>query len=116
MKPPKIATRWRWHAALGAVLTAAAILTAGHAPASSGPAVDIKDFTYTPTMLTVPVGATVTWTNHDEESHTVTSATSAFTSRGLSHEETFARTFGRPGTYTYFCALHPHMKATVVVK
>lgn len=116
MKRPKIATRWRRHAALGVALAAAALLSAGHAPASSGPAVGIKDHKYAPTILTVPVGATVTWTNHDEDPHTVTSATSAFTSRGLSNEETFAQTFTRPGTYAYFCALHPQMKATVVVK
>ncbi len=116
MEHQKIATRWRRHAALGVALVTAALLSAGQVPASSGPAVGIKDHKYAPAILSVPVGATVTWTNHDEEPHTVTSATSAFTSRGLSNEETFAQTFTRPGTYTYFCALHPQMRATVVVK
>ena len=77
---------------------------------------DIKDFKYGPPELTVRVGERVTWTNHDEEPHTVTSAAGDFTSTGLSHEETFSRTFTRPGRYAYFCALHPQMKATVVVR
>ena|SRR2546425_12610251 len=95
---------------------ATALLAASHAPASSAANVGIKAFKYAPPMLTVPVGTTVTWTNHDEDPHTVTSATGAFTSAGLSNEETFAQTFTRPGTYQYFCALHPHMRATVVVE
>ena len=84
--------------------------------AAPSPSIQIGDFKFTPPILTVRVGTTVTWTNRDEETHTVTSAAGAFGSAGLSHEETFAQTFTRPGTYQYFCALHPHMKATVVVK
>ena len=83
---------------------------------ATAPSVTIEEFKFMPATVTVPVGTTVTWVNRDEESHTVTSATGAFGSAGLSHAETFARTFTRPGTYQYFCALHPHMKATVVVK
>jgi plastocyanin len=59
---------------------------------------------------------TVTWTNHDEEPHTITAAAGAFGSAGLSHEETFTRTFTDRGTYRYFCAVHPRMRATVIVK
>jgi plastocyanin len=101
---------------LAVVLLAVALLAASHAPAASPVAVGIKDFKFAPSPLTVPVGATVTWTNHDEEPHTITSASGAFSSAGLSNEETFTQTFTRPGTYAYFCALHPHMKATVVVR
>ena len=95
---------------------AASMLMATHASAASAVSVDIKDFTFAPVRLTVPVGATVTWTNHDEETHTVTSATGAFRSAGLGNEESFSETFTDPGTYQYFCALHPHMKATVIVR
>ena len=116
MEHPRRRTGWRRWAALGAGALAVAIVTAGPAPASSTVAVGIADFTYSPTTLTVPVGTTVTWINHDEEPHTVTSATSEFTSAGLGNEDTFAQTFERPGTYAYFCALHPRMRATVVVK
>ena len=101
---------------LAAVVLAATVLAASAVPAARPPVVDIEDFTFGPSVLTVPVGARVTWTNHDEESHTVTSVTGAFASTGLAHEETFAQTFTRAGTYAYFCALHPQMRATVVVQ
>ena len=67
-------------------------------------------------QLTVPVGATVTWTNDDDETHTVTATDRAYTSSGLEHAERYAHRFTARGTYTYFCALHPHMTATVVVR
>jgi plastocyanin len=104
-----------WWALIVAGLALAA-LTAAHTSASSAVAIGIQEFTFAPRVLTVPVGTTVTWTNHDEEPHTITSATRAFSSAGLSNEETFAQTFTHPGTYEYFCALHPHMKAVVIVK
>ena len=78
--------------------------------------VEIKDFKFQPSSITVAAGTTVTWVNDDDEPHTITSATGAFGSAGLSHDETFAQTFARPGTYAYFCALHPQMRATVVVR
>jgi plastocyanin len=107
---------WRLPAVIAATALAMAWATVTHAPAATREAVGIKDFTYSPATLTVPVGATVTWINHDEEPHTITSAAGAFGSAGLSHEETFARTFTDRGTYQYFCALHPRMRATVIVK
>ena len=80
------------------------------------PRVEIHQFKFVPAQLTVPVGATVTWTNGDDETHTVTATDRTYTSTGLEHAETFTHRFTTPGTYTYFCALHPHMAATVVVK
>ena len=80
------------------------------------PRVQIKEFKFVPTLLTVPVGTAVTWTNGDEEAHTVTATDRAYTSTGLEAKETYTHRFTTPGTYTYFCALHPHMTATVVVK
>ena len=115
MKNRKQRCRWSLGAAMVVGLTLA-VLDIGAASAASPVVVDITEFTFAPAALTVPVGTKVTWTNHDEEPHTITSATGAFSSTGLSHEETFAQTFTRPGTYQYFCALHPHMKATVTVQ
>jgi plastocyanin len=104
---------WGWGVvAIGAM----AVLAGTHAAAVTPPTVDIKEFKYAPPALAVAVGTTVTWVNHDEEPHTVTSATGAFGSPGLVNADTFAQRFTTPGTYQYFCALHPHMKATVVVK
>src|SRR5690349_14361917 len=102
--------------ALVAAVLGAALAAVSLAGAANPARVDIKDFKYGPAQLTVPAGTRVTWTNHDEEPHTITSAGGTFTSTGLSHEETFSQTFTRPGTYAYFCALHPQMKATVVVR
>jgi plastocyanin len=99
-----------------AILLGAALAAGSLALAASPVRVEIKDFTYGPRELTVPKGTQVTWTNHDEETHTITSATGVFGSTGLSHDDTFTQTFTRPGTYAYFCALHPQMRATVVVR
>ena len=97
------------------VMLATALALAAVAAAAT-PRVQIKEFKFVPALLTVPVGATVTWSNGDEEAHTVTATDRAYTSTGLEPKETYAHRFTQPGTYTYFCALHPHMTATVVVK
>jgi plastocyanin len=104
-----------WRAAVTAATLVGALLS-GSASAANVAAVGIDDFAFTPRELVVPAGTTVTWTNHDEEPHTITAAQGAFGSAGLAHEEDFSRTFTVPGRYDYFCALHPHMKATVVVR
>jgi plastocyanin len=100
------------------VVTATLALTLGLAAAGDAatPRVQIHQFKFEPAQLTVPVGATVTWTNGDEETHTVTATDRTYTSTGLEHAETFTHRFTAAGTYTYFCALHPHMTATVVVR
>jgi len=113
---------WRTVMAAGAVAVAlgagpaSATRGAGSPPDARPTAIGIKEFKFSPAVMTVPAGTTVTWVNHDEEPHTITSATGTFTSRGLSLEEKFSQTFARAGRYDYFCALHPMMKATVVVQ
>ena len=81
-------------------------------------AVNINNFAFSPKELTVAVGTTVTWTNKDEEPHTVVNAGSppAFKSAALDGGDKFSFTFTKPGTYRYFCSVHPFMVATVVVK
>jgi plastocyanin len=106
----------KWNAALVALVLAAACVTTVHALAATPARIDIKEFKFAPPAITVRPGTKVTWVNHDEEPHTVTSATGGFGSAGLSLDETFTQTFTRRGTYQYFCALHPFMKATVIVK
>lgn len=80
--------------------------------------VNINNFAFSPKELTVAVGTTVTWTNKDEEPHTVVNAASppAFKSAALDGGDKFSFTFTKPGTYRYFCSVHPFMVATVVVK
>jgi plastocyanin len=92
------------------------------APAvQAGPAevqVTIDNFTYAPPDLTVNVGTKVTWTNHDDVPHTVTSTTRPrrLESPTLDTNESFSHVFKEPGTYSYFCAVHPKMTGTVTVK
>ena len=120
-----------WRAALAglaalAVLGLPAALLAGGpqalpatpqvAKVAAGPQVHIDNFQFSPATLTVPKGTTVTWTNQDDMVHTVTSATRVFSSASLETDDIFAYTFTTPGTYTYFCKLHPHMTATVIVQ
>ena len=104
---------WKVVIVVGIVLAG---LTAAHGAERSSAAIAVQEFKFAPAVLTVRVGTTVTWTNHDEETHTITSATGVFASAGLGHEEGFSQIFTRPGRYEYFCALHPHMKAAVLVR
>jgi plastocyanin len=99
--------------------TAGRIVTADARPAETatdGPEIDIQQFQYSLPALTVPVGTTVTWKNHDVEPHTVTSRQRAFGSAGLETDDVFAFRFETPGTYEYFCALHPFMTAQITVQ
>jgi len=84
------------------------------APAATN-AVLIRDFAFSPATLTVPVGTTVTWTNQDQDPHTVTAPGGAFKSPTLNTGDTFRFTFTTPGRYDYLCTIHPFMTATVVV-
>jgi|SRR5579884_4221821 len=77
--------------------------------------VTIDNFTFSPQTLTVKAGMTVTWTNRDDIPHTVTSLPT-FKSKALDSEDAFSFTFTTPGTYKYFCSLHPHMTGTIVVE
>jgi plastocyanin len=76
----------------------------------------IDNFTFVPARLTVKAGTTVTWRNEDDIPHTVTSVAQRFKSRALDTDDTFSFTFTEPGTYDYFCSLHPRMTATIVVE
>ena len=84
--------------------------------AATAPQVTVEQATFGPATLTIHVGATVTWVNHDSDLHTVTSTQGLFASPGLDSGDTFAYRFTTPGTYPYFCAVHPHMKGTIIVQ
>jgi amicyanin len=77
--------------------------------------VTIDNFTFNPQTLTVKAGTTVTWTNQDDIPHTIANPP-AFRSKALDTEQSYSFTFTTPGTYKYFCSLHPHMTGTIVVE
>ena len=91
---------------------------AGSAPAAAPVAADhvaIQGFAFGPSTVIVRPGTTVTWTQQDEDQHTVTADDASFASSPLTTGQTFTHTFTAPGTYHYHCAIHPFMHGTVVV-
>jgi len=88
--------------------------TTASAPVA-GTAVAIQNFAFAPATLTVKVGTTVTWTNRDEEPHTVTAQNGTFRSPGMGTGATYSYTFTRAGSVDYLCTIHPFMHGTVVV-
>jgi plastocyanin len=112
MKPPL--------AVLAVVLAGALPLFAASHRASSAPEqpplVRIQGFAFHPATLTVSPGETVTFVNDDDDAHTVTSRDRLFDSGGLDTHERWSHRFEAAGTYPYFCALHPMMIGTIVVR
>ncbi len=78
--------------------------------------VTIDNFSFVPQVLTVKAGTSVTWTNKDAVPHTVVSTSRKFASRVLDTDERFSFTFKDPGTYEYYCSVHPHMTGKIVVQ
>jgi predicted lipoprotein with Yx(FWY)xxD motif len=86
------------------------------AVAHAAKAITIQNFAFSPTTLTIPVGTTVTWTNQDSTAHTVTSDTGAWPDSGsIDTGKSFSVTFKKAGTFTYHCAIHATMTASIVV-
>jgi len=85
---------------------------------AQGAAVEVKidNFVFGPQTLTVSAGTTVTWINRDDIPHTVVSNDGVFKSKVLDTDDKFSFTFAKPGTYPYFCSIHPKMTAKVVVQ
>jgi plastocyanin len=78
--------------------------------------VSIANFSFTPATLSISVGTTVTWTNTDSVTHTVTADQGTFDSSNLSPGTTFSFTFSQAGSYPYHCSIHPSMMGTILVK
>jgi amicyanin len=103
--------------ALGAIAPLVAIAIAAASPARAATIeVKIDNFTFNPKQVTVKAGDTVAWVNHDDIPHTVTSKTMAFRSKALDSDDKFSFTFTAPGSFDYFCSLHPMMTGTIVVE
>jgi plastocyanin len=75
----------------------------------------VDNFSFAPSMAAVAAGSTVTWTNRDDVPHNIVSAEQKFKSPVLDTNEQFSHTFDAPGTYRYFCSIHPRMTGQVVV-
>jgi plastocyanin len=84
--------------------------------ATPPPTVDISAFAFKPERMEVSVGTTVTWVNHDESPHTVVARDLGLKSPALDTGEKFSFRFTTPGTYSYYCTLHPKMVGWVIVK
>jgi len=84
-------------------------------PSAGGQPVAISGFAFAPASITVKVGTTITWTNHDSAPHTVTADDGSFTSGSLATGATFSQTFAKAGTYPYHCNFHSSMKGAVTV-
>ncbi len=77
--------------------------------------VDIMNFRFAPRTLTIAVGTKVTWTNRDDVPHTIVSVDKKFSSPVLDTDESFSQTFTNPGTFDYYCSMHPQMTGTILV-
>lgn len=78
--------------------------------------VKIDNFSFAPATITVSAGTTVRWTNRDDIPHTVVSDDQSYQSKALDTDDEYTHTFTKPGTYSYFCSIHPHMTGKVVVQ
>jgi plastocyanin len=95
---------------------AGALSSPSAATSPAGTTITIDNFTFGPNVLTVKAGTTVTWVNRDDIPHTILDKDrKVFRSKVLDTEDSFSFTFSQPGTYDYFCGLHPHMTGHVVV-
>ena len=116
--------RTKWAVALSTTILSTVIIMGISSPklavrADSKPVlgteVKIDNFSFGPDV-TIAAGTTVTWTNHDDVPHVVASDTNIFKSKALDTDDRYSYTFTKPGTYVYYCTVHPKMTAKVVVQ
>ena len=101
-------------AAVGSLLAAGVLFARADGPTNM---VSIDNFSFGPQTLTVKAGTTVTWTNRDDIPHGIASSNNAFKKSGaLDTDDSYSFTFTTPGTYQYFCYIHPRMVGTIVVE
>lgn len=104
-------------AVTGLALMAGAVQADDAAAKGATVQVNIFNYKFDPETVTIAAGTTVTWTNKDEVPHTVASSDKSFKgSAGLDTGDSYSYTFDKPGTYKYYCTLHPFMTGTIVVQ
>jgi len=107
----------RASAAVALVFCASLVMPAIFAAAAPpAPTVDITKFAFASKEITIAPGTKITWTNHDETPHTVTSNDKSFASKGLDTDDKFEHTFASEGDFSYFCTIHPFMTGVVHVR
>ena len=106
-----------------AALLLAALVAVGGMPrasaADNAPAaaeVNIDNFSFSPATITVKAGTAITWTNRDDIPHTVVADDKSFKSKALDTGDKFTFTATKPGTYSYFCSVHPKMTGKLIVE
>ena len=91
--------------------------TGGTQTSAAPNSVNIQDFAFAPSTMTIKVGTTITWTNMDSAPHTVVSNSgSEISSETLSNGQKYSHTFNTPGTFAYHCGVHTSMKGTIIVE
>ena len=102
------------------LLVATVILNPARAKSQASSAqpaeVKIDNFSFSPETLTVVVNTAVTWVNKDDVPHVIASNDRVFKSKGLDTDEKYSYTFTKPGTYAYYCSIHPKMTGKIVVQ
>jgi plastocyanin len=93
-----------------------AMLAFGAVAAQDASVITIDNFTFSPKELTVAVGTTVKFVNHDDIPHTVVEKRLSFRSKALDTDDAYSYTFATAGSFDYFCGLHPHMVGKIIVK
>ena len=103
--------------ALGSLALVLAVVLRSATGETAQPAeIKVDNFTFTPETLTVVANSTVTWTNKDDVPHVIASTDGLFRSKGLDTDDHYSFKFPKPGTYNYFCAIHPKMTGKIVVQ
>jgi len=112
LEPGGVARRQLLRRALGA---SALVVILGRVARAAEAEIVIDNFTFAPTPLTVKVGTTVTWVNHDDIPHSIVCPDLKVKSHPLDTDDVFTCKFEQAGTFEYICGLHPHMHGQVVV-
>src|SRR5580704_236015 len=109
----QLKTRLKLAAAAGVTALWLTAMTSAARAADEPNTIVVKSFMFSPTNLKVKAGTKITWTNKDEEPHTVASDEGVFRSAALDTDESFSYKFDKPGTYHYTCTIHPRMIGTI---
>jgi len=113
LEPGGSARRLLLRRALGAGIV---VVISSRFAAAAEPQIVIDNFKFAPTPLSVKVGTTVTWVNHDDIPHSIVCPDLKLHSHPLDTNDSFAYRFEKAGTFNYICGLHPFMHGQVVVQ